>query len=404
MRYIKPHLLIIWLIAATLIIVGCQQEPPTPDFVLPSPSNTAPPPTAIPTRTTRPTPTPRIRRTPTPTATPNPTQTPIPQVVIEVLSSEDEQPLSGASVRLSQLEQGYDATFLTLDDGTAHFVGVIPSDTPYLVEVGLVSFQPVSMELVVVEGINELTLQLERGVTAEITTQTVNLRAGPGLGFDVVVEVSQGQIFPVIGVSVDLEWVQVLTPDGLEGWVFASLVEIEGDLSQFEGVETTAPPPPAQTPTSTTDDAATPDATAESGDSTITPTPAPLRPPRIVFNAEALYDDMISLQTAMVQLRGVLDRRTPGVRIESEEYIGYYQQLITIQTYRNVPDDWTRIHNLYVNSAGNTLDTNRAIYLQCLEGGGLISPFNFRNARNGVDFSLERLRIGIIAAEERLAV
>jgi hypothetical protein len=111
---------------------------------------------------------------------------------------------------------------------------------------------------------------------------------------------------------------------------------------------------------------------------------------------------MVDLQFVMVQLRGVLDRRTEA-QIECDEYVGYYRQIIEIQTYRSVPEDWTRIHNLYVNSANNTIDTNRAIYQLCVEGGGSFSPFNFRNARNGVDFSLERLRIGIIGAEERLA-
>lgn len=396
------------LIFVAFLIVGCQEdEIPTPDFVLPSPTNTTVPPTSIQIPTRMPTSTPEAveatetSEPPTATATLPPTPTPIPLVIIEVLNSEDSQPAVGVSVNLSQEARGYEANFQTLEDGTAQFIGIIPSSVPYVVEINHPGYRPISMEVVVSDGTNTFTFELERGANATINIETVNLRAGAGLEFDIVVEVVQGDSFPIIGVSEDLEWYQLLTPEGLEGWVFADLVDIEGDLSVF-GITGLPEAPPAQTPVP--GGTITPTATVGGG-TALTPTPyvPPVRPPRIQFNPRLLYNDMVEMQDVMVQLRGVLDRRE-GDTIECQEYIGYYQQIIQVQTYRNVPEDWVKIHNLYVNSATNALDTNRAIYLQCIEGGGPMSAFNFRNARNGIDFSLDRLRLGIIGAEDRIGV
>jgi hypothetical protein len=233
-----------------LFITGCREEgTPTPEFVLPSPTFTAVPPTTQPTVTRQPTPTSQPESVPTATdppvatATVPPTQTPIPRVVIEVLSSEDGQPVSGATVRLSLPGQGYSASFLTLADGMAHFIGLVPTGDAYTLDVSATGFRPISVEMTLTRGVNQLTVQLESGVVARIATEVVNLRVGPGLTFDIVVEVQQGQVFPIIGISNDGLWIQVMTPEGLEGWVFTSLVEIEGDLSQLN--EDTADPTPA---------------------------------------------------------------------------------------------------------------------------------------------------------------
>lgn len=411
----RVYLLVCFFILSALVIVGCQEEEgtPTPEFVLPSPTVTEAPATATPTWTPLPTPTtaPETAVEPTDppvaTATFPPTHTPVPQFIVEVVNGEDGLPVDGASVRLSLAGSGYLATYLTLANGKAYFTGLVPTADPYTLDVSAPGFRPISVETTLTGGLNELTVQLESGVVARIATEIANLRAGPGLTFDIVAEVPEGQVFPVIDVSDDGEWVQLVTPDGVQGWVFLSLVEIEGDLSQFDeeagtpeaGSEGT----PSGTPGPTASATIAVTATVQSG-TEVTGTPAAVRPPRVAFNAQALYDNMIALQNTLVQIGGVLDRRTADVQIECEAYIPYYHQVITIQTYRNVPENWVRNHNLYVNSANNALDTNRAIYLQCLEGGGQISSFNFRNARNGIDFSLERLRIGILAAEEMLGI
>lgn len=405
---------IILMLCTAVFLAACEEEvtpTPTPDFELPTATHTSIPPTALPTSTSIPTVTASPEKSPVPTnppaaaATIPPTATIIPQVIITVVSSEDGQPVQGANVRLSSPERGFAATFTTLEDGIAHFAGIVFSPDPYTIDVSATGFRPVSVDMSLTRGINTLTVELESGVVARITTDVANLRVGPGLTFDIVVEVQQGQVFPIINVSNDGLWVQVRTPEGLEGWIFTSLVEIEGDLSQVSGgsvnpAPETGSPESNGTPSPTATGAISPTVTAEStDDGTPTPPPAPARPARIPFDADALYQDMLDVQESLVQLRGVLDRRTRDNRIECDEYVPYYNQVITIQTYRNVPVPWVRNHNLYVNSSNNTIDTNQAVYLQCLEGGGQISPFNFRNARNGVDFSLERLRVGILAAE-----
>jgi hypothetical protein len=286
-------------------------------------------------------------------------------------------------------------------DGIARFVGFVFSEEPYLLDVTAPGFRPFSVEMNLTGGLNQLTVELESGVVARIITEVANLRVGPGLSFDIVLEVQQGQVFPIINVSNDGLWVQVRTPEGIEGWLFTSLIEIEGDLSTINQV--TAPPTGGTSgPAATSTIAATGTLTGTNGAQT--GNTAPTRPAQIGFDAQELYDNMLALEIATFQLRGVLDRRTSDSYIECEEYIGYYWQVITIQTYQNVSPDWVSIHDLYLNSANNTLDTNRAVYLQCLEGGGQISPFNFQNARDGVDFSLEQLRTGILAAEELLGI
>lgn len=407
---IKLYRLLGLVLMAALFLTGCQEEAtptPTPEFVLPPPTDTRPVPTPrptitpIPTATFTPEPTPRPTNPPLPTATTAPTQTPIPQTIILVVSSEDGQPVPGATVRLRQPDRGYASSYLTMADGIARFVGFVFSEEPYLLDVTAPGFRPFSVEMNLTAGLNQLTVELESGVAARIITEVANLRVGPGLSFDIILEVQQGQVFPIINVSVDGLWLQVRTPEGVEGWLFASLVEIEGDLSTIN--QATAPPTAgASGPAATGTITATETLTGTNGMTTTNA--APTRPARIRFDAQELYDDMLALEIATVQLRGVLDRRTSDRHIECEEYIGYYWQVIAIQTYRNVPADWVRVHTLYLNSANNTLDTNRAVYLQCLEGGGQISSFNFRNARDGVDFSLERLRTGILEAEVLLGI
>lgn len=266
----RINLLVGSLFLAMLVMVGCREsaETPTPDFISSSPTVTAVPPTETPTPVP-PTPTgepgtiPETTGPPLATATLPPTQTPIPQVTIEVLSSEDGQPIPGAVVRLSQPEQGYAAVYSTLEDGTAHFVGFIPTSDAYTLDVSAIGFRPISIEITLTSGINELAIQLENGVIARITTEIANLRAGPGLTFDILLEVPEGQVFAVIDVSEDGEWIQIRTPEGIEGWVFASLVETEGDLSQFD--EETAVPTPEteETPTPESESTLVPTATVE---------------------------------------------------------------------------------------------------------------------------------------------
>jgi hypothetical protein len=74
-----------------------------------------------------------------------------------------------------------------------------------------------------------------------------NLRSGPNTtGYDVVGVLVAGQQAPALGVSAGGDWVQVVYP-GVPGgvaWVYAPLVDIQGNLSIVE-------PPPTSTPRTT---------------------------------------------------------------------------------------------------------------------------------------------------------
>ena len=50
----------------------------------------------------------------------------------------------------------------------------------------------------------------------------INLRAGPGIDYPVVVRLERGQPLDVLGCTSGYSWCDVVLPDGLRGWVSAS--------------------------------------------------------------------------------------------------------------------------------------------------------------------------------------
>ena len=71
-----------------------------------------------------------------------------------------------------------------------------------------------------------------------------NLRAGPGLDFDIVGTLLAGNPVPVIGRSVRYPWYLVAWADGPDGaaWVFDQLVTIIGDITTVPIVQDPAAP------------------------------------------------------------------------------------------------------------------------------------------------------------------
>lgn len=61
--------------------------------------------------------------------------------------------------------------------------------------------------------------------TAVVITGILNVRSGPSLSFVVMDVVNQGQQLVLIGRNQDATWVKVRTPDNIEGWVNARLVQ-----------------------------------------------------------------------------------------------------------------------------------------------------------------------------------
>ncbi len=101
-----------------------------------------------------------------------------------------------------------------------------------------------------------------------VTGFSLNVRANPGAGAQIVTQIAQGTVVNVIGRYVDNAWVQVRLPDGRIGWVFAELLTFNRDLSGVPVVN--APfiaPPPTATPV------------------LATPTPV-IGPPMVTFTAD----------------------------------------------------------------------------------------------------------------------
>ncbi len=84
---------------------------------------------------------------------------------------------------------------------------------------------------------------------ASPSTQAVNCRSGPALGWDVLTLLQYGQSAEIVGKISDASWLQV-KPAALSGgvcWVSAGVVTVTGDLGGVQVVA--APPPPTGLPT-----------------------------------------------------------------------------------------------------------------------------------------------------------
>ena len=73
--------------------------------------------------------------------------------------------------------------------------------------------------------------------TLTITAPQANVRAGPGLTYQVLTAVPQGAIFPVLASQTG--WHQIRLEDGREGWVATSAVHLD---QGSRALSTTAPP------------------------------------------------------------------------------------------------------------------------------------------------------------------
>jgi len=87
-----------------------------------------------------------------------------------------------------------------------------------------------------------LTSPVAAASTLTITVPQANVRAGPGLTYQVLMAVPQGAIFPVL--ASQSGWHQLRLEDGREGWVAASA----GRLDQGIRAPTTVAPPVAVAP------------------------------------------------------------------------------------------------------------------------------------------------------------
>ena len=90
---------------------------------------------------------------------------------------------------------------------------------------------------------------------------TSNLRAGPGLAYDVLALVEAGVTVEILARDAASTWLLVRTPTGFEGWVARMQFPPTLEIAAVPEAENTPTPPPTVTPT--LEDAVTP--TSESG-------------------------------------------------------------------------------------------------------------------------------------------
>lgn len=79
------------------------------------------------------------------------------------------------------------------------------------------------------------------------STGLVNVRSGPGTTFAIVASLAENDLVELLGKTPTGDWWQVRTAGGATGWVFAQLVEAQGDVSTV-AVAANIPEPPTPTP------------------------------------------------------------------------------------------------------------------------------------------------------------
>lgn len=86
---------------------------------------------------------------------------------------------------------------------------------------------------------------------ATVTARSLRVRGEPSPAGEVVGGIKEGEVYDVIGLSSDGEWIQLAVPAivGGSGWVSANFVEVQGSITEAAVTAVTAPPavtsPPA---------------------------------------------------------------------------------------------------------------------------------------------------------------
>jgi uncharacterized protein YraI len=95
----------------------------------------------------------------------------------------------------------------------------------------------------------------------EVNAQGLNLRAGPGLGHRIFLQLNEGTPLEILGRSENLEWLLVRLPSGTQGWVFYEYLDTQvviADLPLREAYGGTYLNPVGVSPTASPLDASQP--------------------------------------------------------------------------------------------------------------------------------------------------
>lgn len=86
---------------------------------------------------------------------------------------------------------------------------------------------------------------------AIVVTDRLNVRRGPGTNYERVGAVEQGDALEILGRNADCSWLNIVTEDGLEGWVSASAQYVSFGARCDSLPLATIPDPPTPAPTAT---------------------------------------------------------------------------------------------------------------------------------------------------------
>jgi len=94
---------------------------------------------------------------------------------------------------------------------------------------------------------------------ATVSARSLRVRSEPSANGAVIGGIKEGEVYDVVGLSSDGEWVQLAIPaiDGGEGWVSANFVSVQGSITDAEITDAAVAAPVAAT-------GSTPAATGES--------------------------------------------------------------------------------------------------------------------------------------------
>jgi uncharacterized protein YgiM (DUF1202 family) len=111
---------------------------------------------------------------------------------------------------------------------------------------------------------------------ATVSARSLRVRAEPSATATVVGGIKEGEVYTVIGLSSDGEWVQLAVPaiPSGEGWVSANFVSVEGAITGATITEAVPAPAPAAADTGADAGADTASGTTGFGINLPTPTPA----------------------------------------------------------------------------------------------------------------------------------
>jgi len=85
---------------------------------------------------------------------------------------------------------------------------------------------------------------------AIVATEALNVRSGPGVNYDKLRQVKEGEKLKIIGRTEASDWLKIVTSDGQEGWVAAKFVTVNTNLGRV--VVAQAPPTPTPVPATPT--------------------------------------------------------------------------------------------------------------------------------------------------------